>query len=67
MKRVLEHQYLQMFGLKLNTTFIVNRHSLKLVGRSSETQPQLSENLDYSIQRIKGYILYHNSHLTIVD
>ena len=67
MKWVFKHQDLQMLSLKLNTSFIVNRHSLKLVGRGSETQPQLSENLDYSIQRIKGYILYHNSHLTIVD
>ena len=36
-----------MFGLKLNTREYF--HPLKVVGRGSETQPQVDENLNYLI------------------
>ena len=49
---VLKHQDLQMFSLKLNT--LSNFHPLDVVGRGSETQLQVDENLNYLIQRSKG-------------
>ena len=48
MKCVLKHQHYQMFGLKLNKC---NFHPLEVVGRGSETQLQVGENLKYLIYR----------------
>ena len=42
-----------MFGLKLNK-YVRNSHPLGVVGRGSETQLQVGENLNYSIWRFKG-------------
>ena len=52
MKWVFKHQDLQMFGLKLANTGIF--HPLDVVGRGSETQRQVGENLNYSIWRFNG-------------
>ena len=43
-KCVFKHQYFQIFGLKLN---ICNFHSLEVVGRGSDPQLQVGENLNY--------------------
>ena len=43
-----KHQYLQMLGLKLNE-YMDNFHPLEVVGRGSETQLQVGENLGYTI------------------
>ena len=45
LKWLLKHQDLQMISLKLNT-IISNFHSLEVVGRGSETQLQVGENLN---------------------
>ena len=47
MKWELKHQDLQMFSLKLNK--LNNFHLLEVVGRGSETQLQVLENLNYLI------------------
>ena len=44
---MLKHQYLQMFGLKLNK--YENCHTLEVVGRGSETQLKVGGNLNYLI------------------
>ena len=38
MKRMLQHQDLQMFGFKLNKINMTNFHALEVVGRGSETK-----------------------------
>ena len=45
MKCVFKHQHLQIFGLKLNE-YMGNSHPLEVVGRGSETQLQVGENLN---------------------
>ena len=47
MKCVFKHQHFQMIDLKLANTS--NFHPLEVVGRGSETQLQVGENLNYSI------------------
>ena len=42
-KRVSKHQHVQMLSVKLNKS---NLHSLEVVGRGSETQLQVGENLN---------------------
>ena len=42
----------EMFGLKVNK--YVYFHPLEVVGRGSETQLQVGENLGYLILRFKG-------------
>ena len=46
--KAFKHQYLQMFGLTLNE-YMSNFHPLEVVGRGSETQLQVGENLGYII------------------
>ena len=48
MKLVFQHQNLQMFDLKINK-YKSNLHPLEVVGRGSETQLQVGENLNYLI------------------
>ena len=48
-ERSVEHQDLQMIGLKLNKINMSNFYPLKVVGRGSETQLQVAENLNYFI------------------
>ena len=43
MKCVLQHHYLNICGLKLNN--VSNFHLFEVVGRGSETQLQVGENL----------------------
>ena len=49
MKLVFKHQYLQLFGHKLNKYVYVYFHSLEIVSRSCETQLKEGENLNYLI------------------
>ena len=44
-KCVSKHEYLHMFGLKLNK-YMSNSHALEVVGRGSETQLQVGESLN---------------------
>ena len=48
---MLQHQDLQMLGLKLNRC---DFHPLKVVGRGSETQLQVVENLNQITWWVKG-------------
>ena len=52
MKWVFRHHDLQMFGLKLGK-FEYFR-PLEVVGRGSETQPQVGENFNYLIESFGG-------------
>ena len=45
MEWIFKHQELQMFGLKSNEYGLSDFHSLEVVGRGSETQLQVGENL----------------------
>ena len=45
MQSVFKHQYLHMFGIKLNI-YMSNFDQLEVVGRCSETQLQVSGNLN---------------------
>ena len=54
MKWVLKHlKICECFGLKLNTN-TSNFHPLEVVGRGSETQLQVGENLNYLTELFKG-------------
>ena len=48
MKYVFKHQDMQMFDLKLNE-YMSNFQPIELVGRGSEAQVQVAENLYYLI------------------
>ena len=49
---VFEYQDLEMLALKY--TNMNNFHSIQVVCRSSKTQPQVGENLNYLIQHLNG-------------
>ena len=53
MNYVFKHQDLQIFVLKLNK-YPGNFQPLEVVGRGSETQLQVAENLNKLIQQDKG-------------
>ena len=56
MKCVLKHQDLQMFGFRLNKYRVIF-HQLEIVGRGSDTQLQVGENLErLNILQTKNYI-----------
>ena len=48
-----KHQHFQMFDLELNI-HMSNFHPLEVVGRGSETQLHVGENLNCITQREKG-------------
>ena len=47
MKCLFKHQALQMLGVKLNT-YMSNFQPLEVVGRGSDTQPQVGEHLNFT-------------------
>ena len=49
-------QYLQMLGLKYQTN-ISNLHPLEVVGRGSDAQLQVGENLNSSISLFNSWML----------
>ena len=51
MKYAFKHKYLEIFGLKLKN--MSNFRPLEVVGRGSETQSQVGENLNYLIKHFK--------------
>ena len=55
MECVFQRQHLQLFCLKLNRTYMSNFQPLEVVGRGSETQLQVGENINKTIQCLEGY------------
>ena len=49
MKCAFKHQYLQMYSRKSNK-YLSNFHPLEVVGRGSETQLQVGENVNLGLQ-----------------
>ena len=53
---MLKHQDLQVFGPKLDKYDTSIFHPLEVVGRGSETQLQVGENLNKIAWRVKGLL-----------